>query len=240
MTTDINTSSPHRLTARVYGIFFLLAFLTYGGGSAIVAAYADGAEGLAGILANKTVFTIGFILMAVVHTFVNIGLAVVMLSVLKTYNKTVTYGYFSAAIAATLVAVVGAMFMVLLVPLSEAFSNASGDTAYYETLATLLKKGGFYGYQLGMTLWGLGGLMFCYVLYISKLVPRLFPIWGCIGYLVFMTGTIAEMFGHGIGVMLSAPGGLFEISLSLWLIFKGFNTPKSSATYGSRSPSLQV
>ncbi|MEK6204792.1 MAG: hypothetical protein N2B02_04080, partial [Amylibacter sp.] len=39
--------------------------------------------------------------MAVVHTFVNIGLAVVMLPILKQYNKTVTYGYFGTAIAAS-------------------------------------------------------------------------------------------------------------------------------------------
>ena len=229
MTTNITTKSPLRLAARVYGILFLLTFLTYGGGSAIVANYADGAGGLAELFANKTTYIIGFLLMAVVHTFANIGLVTVMLPILKVYNQTVTYGYFGVAIAATVVALVGAMFMGLLVPLSEAFVNSTGDTTYYDTLATLLKKGGFYGYQLGMTLWGLGGLMFSYVLYISKLVPRLFPIWGCIGYLVFMTGTVAEMFGYPIGVMLSAPGGLFEVSLSLWLIFKGFNTPKTNA-----------
>ncbi len=70
--------------------------------------------------------------------------------------------------------------------------------------------------------------MFVYVLGKSKLVPRVFPTWGAIGYLVFMTGTTAEMFGYPIGVILSAPGGLFEISLSLWLIFKGFNPSTKS------------
>lgn len=227
MTQQITTNSPHRVAARVYGIFFLLAFLSYGVGSGIVASYADGADGLAGIFANKTIYIFGFILMAVVHSFVNIGLAVVMLPILKQYNKTVTYGYVGAAIAATVVAIVGAMFMLLLVPLSEAAINS--DAAHIETLAMLLKKGGFYGYQLGMTLWGMGGLMFCYVLYISKLVPRLLPIWGAVGYLIFMTGTIGELFGYGIGLMLSAPGGLFEVSLSLWLIFKGFNASNSRA-----------
>lgn len=225
MTQQITATSPHRTAARVYGFFFLLAFISYGAGSGTVATYADGAEGLAGILANKAMYTVGIILMAIVHTFVNIGLAVVMLPILKQYNKTVTYGYVSAAISATAIAVVGAMFMLLLIPLSEV--SVGSEAVHIETLAALLKKGGFYGYQLGMTLWGLGGLMFCYVLYISNLVPRLLPIWGGVGYLIFMTGTIGELFGYGIGLMLSAPGGLFEVSLSLWLIFKGFNTPNS-------------
>jgi len=111
--------------------------------------------------------------------------------------------------------------MALLVPLSDAYATST-DTGHIETLAILLNKGGFYAYQISMTIWGLGGLLFVSVLYKSALVPKFFPIWGAIGYLVFMTGTTAEMFGYPIGVMLSAPGSLFEVALSLWLIFKGF------------------
>jgi hypothetical protein len=41
-----------------------------------------------------------------------------------------------------------------------------------------------------------------------------------------MVGTLSELFGSNLGVLLAMPGGLFEISLSLWLIFKGFNSSK--------------
>jgi hypothetical protein len=37
-----------------------------------------------------------------------------------------------------------------------------------------------------------------------------------------MAGAIVEIFGVHIGVMLSIPGGLFELIVGLWLIFKGF------------------
>ena len=150
-----------------------------------------------------------------------------MVPILKPFGKAATYGYFAAAITATTVAIIGAIFLALLVPLSEAYA-VTADTAHIETLAMLLNKGGFYAYQISMTIWGLGGLLFVSVLCKTNLVPRLFPIWGFIGYLIFMTGTTAEMFGYPIGVMLSAPGGLFEVSLSLWLIFKGFNPSTKS------------
>jgi hypothetical protein len=218
------TTSPHRKAARTYGIFFLLAFLSYGAGSGITASMGGDLTAMADA---KTTFTIGILLMAIIHTFVNIGLATVMLPILKPFNKTVTYGYFAAAITATTVAVIGAIFMALLVPLSDAYATTA-DTAHIETLAMLLNKGGFYAYQISMTIWGLGGLLFVYVLGKSKLVPRVFPTWGAIGYLVFMTGTTGEMFGYPIGLMSSAPGGLFEVSLSLWLIFKGF-TPSTKS-----------
>ena len=72
--------------------------------------------------------------------------------------------------------------------------------------------------------------MLCYVLFVSKLVPRVFAVWGALGYVIFITGTISEMFGYSIGTMLSLPGGLFELGLSLWLIIKGFNLPKPTVS----------
>ena len=131
------TTSPHRKAARTYGIFFLLAFLSYGAGSGITASMGGDLTAIAGA---KSTFTIGILLMAIVHTFVNLGLATVMLPILKPFNKTVTYGYFAAAITATTVAVIGAIFMALLVPLSDAYATTS-DTAHIETLAMLLNKG---------------------------------------------------------------------------------------------------
>ena len=213
----------HRIAARLFGIFFFLAFMSYGVGSGMVASVVDSSDGIAGYVDHRTTLIVGVILMAIVHSFVNIGLPVLAFPVLNSVNGFLARGYFAAGIAATVTAVVGALFLALLVPLGEAFVSASMGEDYFNTLALLLKKGGFYGYQVSMTLWGIGGLMLCYVLFISRLVPRLLSVWGLLGYIIFMVGTTAEMFGFAIGVILAIPGGLFELGLSLWLILKGFD-----------------
>lgn len=162
--------------------------------------------------------------MALLHTFFNIALPVLMLPILKPFQKNLTYGYLSAAIASTVTIIVGAIFLLLLLPLSDVFVKAGAEiTPYYETLATILAKGNFYAYQIGMEIWRLSGLMLCTVLYRSRLVPRIFSVWGLIGYIVFIAGTILELYGYGFGVALAISGGLFEIFLSLWLINKGIN-----------------
>ncbi len=205
--------------------FFLWRMLPIYLGNILVGSIMNASDGLSHVYANKTQVISGAILMSVIETFFNMGLAVIMFTILKKYNKNIAYGYFSAAIMATIMLVVGAIFLLLLVPLSDEFVKAgSVDSAYFQTMNVLCKKGNFFSYQTGMVIWGLGGLMFCYLLYLSRLVPRLLAVWGFIGYIIFISGSILALFGYSVDVLLDIPGGLFEISLAIWLIVKGFNS----------------
>ena len=69
----------------------------------------------------------------------------------------------------------------------------------------------------------------CVVLWRTMLVPRWLAIWGFAGYLIFIVGMVSEYFGSGIGVTMSAVGGLFEIGLSVYLIIRGFDYSKADA-----------
>ena len=84
---------------------------------------------------------------------------------------------------------------------------------------------------MGMALWSIGGLMFVSALYKSKLIPQVMSVWGIIGYIVLATGSILEIYEHReiVDVVSVIPGGLFEITLSIWFIFKGFNSTKLEA-----------
>lgn len=221
----------HKNAGRLWGIFFIIAFLAYGIGSGMIDTITSTPDFLTNVNANTTTIIVGVILIALVHTFVNIGLPVLLMPILKPFHKNLAYGYLSFAIASTTVIVVSGIFLMLLIPLSSAYVNAgSAATDHFVTIGELLKMGGFYAYQIGMAIWGMGGLLFVAVLYKSKLVSRVFSVWGFIGYAVFFAGTIFELFGSNVGVMLAIPGGLFEIALSLWLIFKGFDSTAISST----------
>lgn len=216
----INT---HRTAARMFGLFFILAFLSYGIGSGLGAKITSAPDFLTRLSVDGSTLIIAVIAMAIVHSVVNIGLGAILLPILKPFNNTMSYGYFGAIIAATIMLAIGATFLLLLIPLSQSQADAPTVT----TIANLLKSGNFYAYQIGMALWGIGGILLAWLLYISRIVPRVFALWGGLGYAIFIAGTLFELFGIAIGTFLSIPGGLFEIGLSLWLIFKGF-TPRSA------------
>ncbi len=43
-----------------------------------------------------------------------------------------------------------------------------------------------------------------------------------VGYATFALGSVLELAGYGVGLALSAPGGLFEVAAGSYLLVKGF------------------
>ena len=214
----INTS------ARIFGLFFILAFISYGTGFSMIESIAASEHPLEAIMAGKTNVIIGGILIALVHTIGNIGLAVIMLSVLKPIQQQLAYGYFSTVIVSTIMLMVGSVFLLLMVPISEqSTSSTASELVNGESLILLCKKLNFFAYQIGMVIWGISGLILCILLFRSKLTFQWLAVWGFIGYLFFITGCIFELFGLPIGIYFSIPGGLYELTLGVLLLVKGFN-----------------
>ena len=72
---------------------------------------------------------------------------------------------------------------------------------------------------------GLAALLFYYLLYRSKLVPRFISVWGFIAVVLVLAWNLVEIFGISVsfGMILALPMILNEIFLGIWLIVKGFD-----------------
>lgn len=214
----------NKALARYFGLFFILSFLSYGVGSGLMEIIQIENLLPGHILAQKTEIMTGGILISVFHTLFNVGLLVIMFNILKPFNKNVSYFYLITGLISTLMLAFGAVCLLTYIPVSVQFNGVDTDNILlFSSMISLVTKLNFYAYQAGMAIWGFGGLCLCYLLYQSRLVSLAFPIWGYFGYSIFIAGTILELFGFPVGLILSVPGGLFEIGLSVWLIIKGFD-----------------
>lgn len=70
---------------------------------------------------------------------------------------------------------------------------------------------------------------------------------GLIGYAALLIGSSLELFGLDLYMLHYVPGGLFELTLPIWLIVKGFNSstiasepanPDDGGWTGVRQPAL--
>lgn len=90
---------------------------------------------------------------------------------------------------------------------------------------------------------GLGALMFYYLFYQSKLIPRFLSVWGLIGATLLLAAGLLGMFGLSpfstILIFLNLPIAVNEMVLAVWLIVKGFN-PSAIASGSAKTDTNKV
>ena len=216
---------PYRITAIVVGVVYLLGFVVGIGGEMLFQSILSVPNYLATVSAHSMTVAIGAVLwlMAVIGDAAH---GVLMFPVLKPHNERIAVGYLAARIMDAVFIAIMVIFILLQIPLGNAYVNAAAaDTFYLQALGTLFKQGQLYAYSIGMSTLGVSGLMLCYTLYKAKLVPRVLAVWGLVGYAIIFVGMVSEIMGSGLGLASSLPGGLWELFIGVWLIVKGFNAP---------------
>jgi Domain of unknown function (DUF4386) len=208
--------------SRLIGALFLLGFLSYGGGFGLVSSVVGAPDFLSTISARKTTLALGAFLM-LLNSVVDIGKGVLFFPILETHGKRTALAYFATMIVEVVLLAVGVLCLLMIVPLAQQGVDAGqAGMGWAKALGSLAVQSNNMAYQIAEMLLGLGCLFLCSLLFRARLVPRFLSIWGFIGYVILMAGTVAEIFGIHIGLALSIPGGLFELALGFWLLIKGF------------------
>jgi hypothetical protein len=207
--------NKYRTTAKVVGTLYILGFVVGIAGSVL------GTPGqLATVSARSMMIAMGALLWVLAAAGDAIH-GVMMFPILKQNNERVGARIVEAALIA-----VSALFILLQIPLGAEFVNASAsETSYFQSLSALFVQSQAYTYQIGMVALGMAGLTLCYGFYRAKLVPQFFIIWGFIGYVSFLGGSMLEILGFNLQLLHTLPGGLWEMSIGVWLIVKRFNSP---------------
>ena len=189
------------------------------------------------VSANESLVVVGALLVLIM------GLALAMIPVLlfpllRKYNETLALGYvvFRGGLEAfTYIAMV--ISWLSLVPLSRLYVQTDGpDASIFQALGTMLLDGEQIA-SLTAIIFPLGALMFYYLLYRSKLIPRWISGWGLIAVLLhFIGGGLFDLFGivqsmSTIQVVLAFPIAVQEMVLAVWLIVKGFNSASATLEF---------
>jgi len=192
---------------------------------------------LAWIFPNKA----AVVLDALLWSFNNIGIifiAVFAFPLLRKLDEALAVGYLASRIIEGTIMMVGIVATLLLIPLSQEFLKAGvPQNSWFLTLGDVLKQAKFLGLsEVSALMLGLGGLLFTWMLFRYRLVPRLISVVGLIGYALVFLYSIVGWFGlidltpgasGGWGV-LALPVAVFEIILlPFWLLFRGFKIPEA-------------
>ncbi len=167
-------------------------------------------------------------LLELILIIANIGTAVVLYPVVKRVNEILALGYVTARVVECAFIAVGILSVLSMVTLRQEAAGADAGSllAVGESLVavqswTFLLGPGF--------VVGVGnGLILGYLMYRSGLVPRRMALLGLIAGPVLLARFVGILFGvfepmSVLGSLMVAPEFLWELSLGIWLIVKGFN-----------------
>jgi hypothetical protein len=72
---------------------------------------------------------------------------------------------------------------------------------------------------------GLGTIVFCYLFFKSKYIPRILAVFGIFSFLLMLYPLVAILFPIPVElqIVFHLPGTLFEVIIGLWLLIKGVN-----------------
>ena len=212
---------PGKRYSRIFGALFIGGFLVYGIGFGLVSSVTTAPDFLSALAANSTVLVVGAFLM-LLNTALDIGKGVLFFPIAERRGKRTGLVYLAAITAQVVLLDLGVLFLLMLVPLSEFVTGATDSWA--TGLGSLLTQANTLAYELGQGTLAFGALFMTWFVFRTRMVPRTLALWGVVGYAIHLTGAIAEIFGIHVSLLLSIPAGLFEVTLGVWLIAKGFRS----------------
>jgi hypothetical protein len=153
-----------------------------------------------------------------------------MFPLFRKYNESIALGYVCFRFLEAVIITVGIVSVLSLLTLSQEFVKAvDPNVSSFQTTGRLLLAVHDWTFILGPNfMLGINTMMCSYLLYKSKLVPRLISFMGLTGATLIFIAALLEMFGIILqistwGTVLAIPVAVYEMTLAVWLIVKGFN-----------------
>ena len=208
-----------RKTSLVAGAFYLLTFVSI----PILFLYTGvrGADFIVGSGPDTPVF-VGSILEIIV-ALAGIGTAVALYPVVKRQNEGVALGLVAVRTLEGGAIFAGVFTLLAIVSLRQSGAGAA-ELATGQTLVALHD----WTFTLSQSLLpAVNALLLGSLLYQSRLVPRILPVLAFIGAPLLVASTMATLFGaneygSGLSGLMTLPIALWEFSLGVYLVVKGF------------------
>ena len=231
--------NTYRKTAIIVGVLYIIGTVAGILCKVLTGSIQNDLNLLTKVTANENQIIVGALFLLIM------GLAlamvpVMMFPILKKHNEALALGYvvYRGALetVTTIAMVIGWLFLTVL---SQQYIAGATDASYFQTLGTLLLNGNDSISTISQIVFPLGALIFYFLLYQSKLIPRWISGWGLIAAILWLATSLLDLFGiisawSTVQVVLALPIGLQEMVMAVWLIVKGFN-PSAIASLSAKT-----
>jgi hypothetical protein len=214
VTAERAPMSPLRKTSLIAGVLYLLTFVS-----------------IPTLALYGSVHDANYIaILEIIVALAGISTAVVLYPVLRKQNESAALGLVAARILESGTIFVGVAFLLSIVTLRQAGTGTDGLASSHALVALYDRI-----FLLGQSFMpAICDLLLGFMLYKSRLVPKGLAVIGMVGAVPLVAGYVAMLFGligqhsalAGLSAVLVA---LFEFSLGIYLVVKGFKPSELTA-----------
>lgn len=241
MTSGERSVPPERMstdTARklafAAGAFYLLTFLTSIPAFFLYEPVLTDSAYIVGSGGADTRIILGALL-EMLCAVAGIGTAVAVYPVIRRQSEAASLGFVTTRLYEAAVMVIGVTALLAIVSIRQDGTAAGSDAAATTAVGQMLVAVRDHTARLGPGFVpALNALCFGYALYRSRLVPRIIPTLGLIGAPLLLTSVLGRMLGFlpdgsVFDAIALAPIFFWELSVGVWMTFKGFNSSALAA-----------
>jgi hypothetical protein len=220
--------NTYRNNAIIVGVLFIIASVLGVLGRSFSQPILDAPDYLIKISANENQVIIGGLL-SLLAAFASAGIAIGLYPVLKKHHEALALGSVGLRVMEGMLYIIGVVGLLSILTLSQEYVKAGASNAsLFQASGTSLLAVRDWAGKLSIIAFTLGALMYYYVFYQSKLVPRWLSGWGFLGAALSLAAVLLAISGQIIYfsmvfILLQLPIGVQEMVLAVWLIVKGFN-----------------
>jgi hypothetical protein len=230
-TLDPTTYAAYRRTARIAGIWFVVTFISIA------------ALPLYDSVLNDTNFIVGGggdtsvqlgVVAEILTAIGGIGTAVTLFPILRRQSEGLALGYVALRIVESTIITVGIVSLLAVVTLRQDLAGGSTESASLILSGQSLVAVHDATFLLGPAFCAAigNGLILGYLMFRSGLVPRRFAQFGMVAGSLALLTAVLVLFGaydqvSGPAAILTLPEAVWELSLGIYLIVRGFRSDAS-------------
>jgi hypothetical protein len=221
--------NSNKLAAKMVGVLFILAAVSAVVGVLLYDPFLTSSDYLTKGSEYYNQVVLGAI-MELILVISAVGTATIMFPLLRKYNETIALWHLCFRFLEAVVITIGIISVLALLTLCKEYvAGGATNIASYQASGTTLKAIHDWTFSLGPNfMLGINTIMYSFIFYKSKMVPRFIPILGMTGATLVFICAFLVMFDvidqvSLWGGLLALPVAANEMILAVWLIVKGFN-----------------
>ena len=216
------TMKSNKKTGRIVGLLFLLIFAI----GIIVYQFLQGpvlfSENFLTAASENSNELIVSTLLLLLSGITSVAIATFLLPIFKKHSIILAFLYVASSILGFIAIAIDNVSVLAMLEISlEYTKNEAGSSDTLIALGNVFYKKHWWTHYLSLLISCFPVFILYFTLYVSKLVPKAISIVGIIAVILMFIEIVFSIFGNSISMNMLLPIGLIQLTLPLWLIFKG-------------------